>query len=63
MDEESARVSLAREYLSKQIGLKFHASPPPGAVFYGYDPDENYLFSFGLGGLLHVGGEEFIAVS
>ena len=52
---------LVRKHLADQIGIHFH--PKPHVAIYGFDPEENYLFSFGLSSPSMVGGDNYIAVS
>jgi hypothetical protein len=52
---------LVRNHLANQTGIEFHSKPP--LAIYGFNPEENYLFSFGLFGPPMVGGSNYIAVS
>ena len=52
---------LVRKHLSDQIRIHFH--PEPTDTIYGFNPEKNYLFSFGLFGPPMVGGDSYIAVS
>ena len=52
---------LVRKHLSDQIRIDFYPKPP--VVIYGFDPEENLLFSFGLFGPNMVGGSNYIAIS
>ena len=52
---------LVRKHLSDQIGIQFHPKPP--IAIYGFNPEENYLFSFGLSSPSMVGGDNYIAIS
>ena len=52
---------LVRKHLSDQIRIHFHPEPP--VAIYGFNPEENYLFSFGLSSPRMVGGDNYIAVS
>jgi len=52
---------LVRKHLSDQIGIHFHPEPP-GAI-YGFNPKENFLFSYSLFGPPMVGGDNYIAIS
>ena len=52
---------LVRNHLADQIRIEFHSKPP--MPIYGFNPEENYLFSFSLFGPPMVGGDNYIAVS
>ena len=52
---------LVRKHLADQIGIHFH--PKPHVAIYGFDPEENYLFSFGLSSPDMVGGSDYISIS
>ena len=52
---------LVRKHLSDQIGIQFHSKPP--VAIYNFNPEENYLFSFGLSSPGMVGGDNYIAIS
>ena len=52
---------LVRKHLADQIGIHFHPKPP--VAIYGFNPEENYLFSFGLSSPGMVGGDNYIAIS
>lgn len=62
MDPDFAE-SIAREYLAKNIQFTFHKEQPADTAFYNFDPADNYLFSFKLGGQQTLGGKDYIAVS
>jgi hypothetical protein len=52
---------LVRKHLSDQIGIQYHPDPP--VTIYGFNPEENLLFSFSLFRPPMVGGSNYIAVS
>ncbi|MBT7021924.1 MAG: hypothetical protein HN967_12370 [Candidatus Marinimicrobia bacterium] len=52
---------LVRKHLSDKIGIEYHTDPP--VTIYGFNPEENFLFTFGLFGPPMVGGDNYIAVS
>jgi hypothetical protein len=62
MDEDAA-MKLAREFLAYHIQLTFHKVPPPGVHLYGFNPDDEYLFSYGLAYPRMIGGSNYISVS
>ena len=52
---------LVRKHLSDQIGIQYHPDPP--VSIYNFNPEENYLFSFGLSSPDMVGGSDYISMS
>mgnify|MGYP006414197091 FL=1 len=54
-------VKIVRKHLIYQVGIAYHQEPP--VSIYGFNPEENYLFSFSLFGPPMVGGDNYIAVS
>ena len=52
---------LVRKHLSDQIWIEYHTDQP--VSIYGFNPEENFLFSFSLFGPPMVGGDNYIAVS
>jgi hypothetical protein len=50
-----------QKHLSDKIRIHFHSEPP--VAIYGFNPEENFLFSYCLFGPPIVGGSNYIAVS
>ena len=62
MDKNTAR-TLARNFLSEKITLTLHDTPPAGIALYSFNPDDEFLFSYKLGGQPAIGGTDYLAVS
>jgi sorbitol-specific phosphotransferase system component IIA len=62
MDKNTA-CTLARNFLSEKIALTFHETPPAELALYNFKPDDEFLFSYKLGGVQAIGGTDYIAVS
>ena len=60
MNPEEAE-KLARDFLSQSIEIIFCAQPPEG--IYGFNPAEEYLFTFQLDRGLSIGSSPYVAVS
>jgi len=60
MNQEDAEI-LARSFLAESIVLESCDTPPQ--AIYGFNPAEEYLFTFQLDRGSYIGGSQYLAVS
>ena len=68
MDKAAAK-KLAKDYLIDQmikqiqLGLQLEEASPSEAPIYGFNPDDQYLFSYRVGTPTKLGGSSYVSVS